>query len=114
MKFIPNPNSLARNEVAEIDDNTFFSYNEKPGMGTTMFAADKGGDETAMVLDGKYYILNGDFREAYRKAFNAGGVQACCKIYSNMEPEHGSSWSSGSDPIKALIGMIERMASTDS
>lgn len=98
------------NSVWDINDHTFISYNVTPGMGLSMFEADTGGDETALVLDGhKYYILNGDFRESYCDAFDEGGVKACCELFTKNEKEHGSTWTTESDPVKFFIGLLERI-----
>lgn len=86
---------LERNEVLEGKD-FYISYNSCPGTGILMFMADNGGDETALVdiRDGKstFYILNGDFRKEYEKAFS-GGFKKCFIVYSKHKKAANSSWS---------------------
>lgn len=53
-------------------DGFFISYNPNPGAGISSFAADNGGDETALCAgkkdsDIEYRILNGDFRAEYEE-----------------------------------------------
>lgn len=54
-----------------------------------------GGSETAIVVpngeNNRYYILNGDFREAY-ESLVPKGKEACIAFY-NQHPENHSSWS---------------------
>lgn len=68
------------------------SYNPCPGEGIPIFMADNGGDETALVKDGEFFILNGDFRGEYEKAIDKG-YDACFAVYENHREECESSWS---------------------
>lgn len=70
----------------------FISYNSNPGGGISMFDGDYGSDETAIVTDKGYSILNGDFREEYEKLVPEG-LDACIDFYKKHE-EDKSSWSS--------------------
>lgn len=100
----------APNEVLNIGAKAFVSYN--PGnhlFGLKAFAADNFSDETALVLDRKFYILNGDFRQEYIDAFKAGGIEACCKLFTERQEKFGSTWTTGTDPEKFLKSMIERI-----
>jgi len=55
------------------------------------FASDEGQPETAICVDGKYYILNGDFRKEY-ESLVPQGLDACMKFFeANIDKE--SSWS---------------------
>lgn len=47
--------------------------------------------ETALIVDGCYYILNGDFRAEY-EALASQGVAACIEFFKS-KPELHSSWS---------------------
>ena len=92
-----HPHPLGTNELWTINAATFISYNAHPCADMGILRSDTGGAETALILDGKFYILNGDFREAYIKAYEQGGVDACIALYAKECEEHGSSWSTGSD-----------------
>jgi hypothetical protein len=102
------------NEVLKLSKTAYLSYN--PGrflFGLAMFAGDDFSDETALVIDKKYYILNGDFREEYINAFKAGGVEACCNLYAERAEKFSSTWTSHSDPAVFLKGMLERITTTE-
>ena len=61
-----------------------------------IFASDEGGsDETALIKEDTYYILNGDFREEYEAVFEQG-FDACLAVFK-AHPDKVSSWSTGSD-----------------
>ena len=110
-----NTHKLEHNEVLDCVkyDNVFYvSYNPFAGKqeeavlygeimsemtGNKEFTERQG--ETALVfrksegLFGKeYYILNGDFREEYKKLIPKG-YKACKKFFDSMKEEHGSVWS---------------------
>jgi hypothetical protein len=57
-------------------------------MGISLFAPDGNGDETALCVSGKYYILNGDHREA----FNKDSLEEAMQHFRN-NPSLQSSWS---------------------
>lgn len=48
------------------------------------------GPETALIVDGVYYILDGDFRKEYEGKTLAEAVQ-----FFNDNAEHKSRWSNG-------------------
>lgn len=50
------------------------------------------GEETALCKDGEYFILTGDWRKEYEKAFPKG-YEACLEIYKNNKEEHSNEWS---------------------
>lgn len=69
-------------------DGFHLSYNET----AYIFGANYR-DETALIKDGNYYILNGDWREDYKKLL-AQGFEACKKFFDkNNIGENASSWS---------------------
>lgn len=65
-------------------DGFYISYNS-----TCM----QSGPETAIVLDGHYYILDGDHREGYRPLVPRG--PNACMEYFRARPEERSFWSDG-------------------
>jgi hypothetical protein len=70
--------------------NFYISYNICPCSDFSPFRADNDSDETALIKDDKYYILNGDFRKQYLKAFPKG-FEACYKVYKR-NIIHNSTW----------------------
>ena len=94
------------NSVWMIDNekNIYVSYN--PCVGKDVFGADKfildlsetmtklknGGEETALCYNGKYLILNGDWRNQFENAFNIGGLEEMIKLWED-NVEHQSKWS---------------------
>jgi hypothetical protein len=56
--------------------------------GISAFGADEGGDETAICVGGKFYILNGDHRED----FNKDSLEEAMQHFRNNPSLH-SSWS---------------------
>ena len=61
-----------------------------------LFAGDKE-EETAILVtvagERKYFILNGDYRDAYEAVIDEG-LEACLEIF-RAHPEDKSSWSDG-------------------
>lgn len=108
MKFESNP--YGTNEILTVDEDVYISYNARPGGGFSMFESDNGGSETAIVIDGKFYILNGDYRERYEAAIAQGGMPDVLKIYASEAEDNGSSWTTASDPIKFLERLVERVS----
>lgn len=55
---------------------------------------DRGGEETALFnkVTRVWYILNGDFKEEYTKAF-PNGFKACLEVYNKHKPTNRSTWS---------------------
>ena len=52
-------------------------------------------EETALIgKGGKYYILNGDFRDEYAPLVPKGW-KACLAFFRSREPAFGSSWTRG-------------------
>jgi len=58
----------------------------------SIFSSDNGEAETAIVKDGKYYILNGDWREQYEPLIPLG-FEACFILYKEHAKDCQSSWS---------------------
>lgn len=50
------------------------------------------GDETALVYKGKFYILNGDWQEEYKKLIPKG-YKACKKLFDDNKKEYLNNWS---------------------
>lgn len=73
----------------------YISYNRNPGSGFSSFRADGGaGDETALVKNDKFFILNGDFRAEY-ETLASQGFDACHAFFEKTKAAHGSSWTTG-------------------
>jgi hypothetical protein len=91
---VVNWKKLNHNYILE-GDGFFVSFipsNANPWLGTIFNGDRPDGMETAIVKDGKYYILNGDFRKDYEKLVDKG-FNACKKFFDKNEDESGSSWS---------------------
>ena len=86
---------LTENQVLSLSEKVHLSFNSKPWGGKGVLAADDGSSETALCIDGKYFILNGDWRKKYEAILENGGrTDECLNLYLNMKSEYGSSWSS--------------------
>ena len=70
----------------------YISYNPNTNSLGSFFAGDESGEETALVKDGRYLILNGDWREQYEAVFDEG-YDACLKFYLQNKDTYRSSWS---------------------
>lgn len=70
----------------------WISYNPDP----SLLGSDNGSDETALVHDGRFYILNGDFRADYER-LAPKGIQACLDFFRDKQEEFGSSWTTPSE-----------------
>ena len=86
-----------------LDGNGFYiSYNPNPGGGTIFpgigWGSDTGGAETALVKDGKFWILNGDWRAEYEVAAKVG-FNACMHIYQSHKEKYDSSWSTDNNEL---------------
>ncbi len=90
---------ISGNKVLETDD-FYLSYTTGSGMTIIpMFGSDEGSDETALVVDGKFYILNGDFRREY-EALVPKGVDACMAFFKKHKSQ-ASSWSYNDNDVEA-------------
>jgi hypothetical protein len=81
------------NEIIEVNENCFISFNPHVrGMGLG-FEADNNSPETAIVQNGKFKILNGDFRNECLNILKAGkGEKELLDLYKKNKNKH-SSWS---------------------
>jgi len=84
----------------EISDDCTVSYNDFKNLNwaimPSFFGSDEGRAETALVMDGEYYILNGDFRKQYEKAFLKFGndpAKIKAAVYDKYKDNNDSSWS---------------------
>lgn len=53
--------------------------------------------ETALIKDGKYYILNGNWMLTYSELASKG-FQACLDFFLSKAPHFASSWSNYPEP----------------
>jgi len=80
-------------------EDFYISYNPQTGIDHTFFTdlgnmmgGDlKDGEETALCYDGRFDILEGDFREEYEEAF-PGGLEACKRVFKKHEESNRSNW----------------------
>lgn len=77
-----------------ICDGFHISFNPNPSATIfgSMFGSDDGGPETALCKDDAFFILNGDFRQAYER-LAPEGFDACKKFYDQQAAHAESSWS---------------------
>lgn len=92
LEFIKNPNGP--NYILECDGFTI-SYND--GSEPNPLGSEPAEGETALIpgrpqFGGKYYILNGDWREAY-KELAPFGYEACKAFFDSKRNRFRSSWS---------------------
>ncbi len=86
----PSRMSISNNALLE-GDGFYISYATALGLRTiAMFASDDNSDETALVIEGKFYILNGDYRKDYEKLVDQG-PEKCLAFYHQHDNQ--SSWS---------------------
>lgn len=94
MTFIDNPSDGISEANSVLKAEGFYiSYNPGTGMKFSFFAGDNGvgSDETALVKDRNFYILNGDHRKEYEELVDKGFD--VCYDYFLSKPELKSSWS---------------------
>jgi hypothetical protein len=83
----PHGNSLAEY------DGFYVSYAGDAPYGLTMFGPDNGSEgETALYINHKFYILNGDWRMSYSE-LAPQGADACFAFFKSKYPQFGSTWS---------------------
>jgi len=68
------------------DQDWYISYNSMPDF----LSRPTNGPETALYFDEEYWILNGDFRDEYERAFP--NLEECKEVFKDNR-EHESSWS---------------------
>ena len=61
-------------------------------------------EETALCVDGRYFILNGDFREEYTKLAD-DGLNACIAFFLSKPELHGS-WSNDAEAAAAMLAKV--------
>jgi hypothetical protein len=71
----------------------YISYNSNPCSSLGFFGSDNHSAETALCKDGKFFILNGDYRKEYSERIDKG-FDACKEFYDTLKQECRSSWSS--------------------
>jgi len=76
-----------------LGDGFYVSYNghAQEGVLYGLFAGDRN-EETALVKDGKYFILNGDWRKHYERLF-PDGWDTCFSFFKKRNKRYVSSWS---------------------
>lgn len=62
-----------------------------------IFATDDDGEETALVHEQKFYILNGDYRKDYERLIPQG-YEACLEFFKSKPKSDRSKWSN--DPAE--------------
>jgi len=88
MKF--KKNIKRKNEILDLG-SFYISYNKNLHPGCAFFQGDTNGEETALVRNSMYRILNGDYREQYEK-IAPFGFHVCLKFYNKKRRHFGSSW----------------------
>ena len=112
--FPDSPNVIL--EGPEVGDAEFIiSYNPSPGQGFSLFTSDNHDAETALRLCGKWFILNGDFRQEYEQAFP--NPFECLAVYDKHKAQRRSTWSTDEfdeeDVKKWLAARLKSIAEGD-
>ena len=73
--------------ATKLEDDLYLSFNSDPSVNppTDAFitsSVNLGRPETALVSDDRYLILYGDWREAFERAYDAGGRHACIALFT--------------------------------
>lgn len=89
MEFIKNP--YGTNEILDISEDVYVSFNAEPSCGVPPFQSDTGGAETALCFrGGDYFVLNGDFRKHFLAC--GGDMEKIKQVYiDNIDKQ--STWS---------------------
>lgn len=103
------PYKGAKNVIASLSDSDYISYNPDPCKGIAFLQPDDSSGETAIRFDGKWFILRGDWRQRYSDAWLAGGIKAALQLYQDNDAAHGSTWSTGTAPLKWLAARMEAL-----
>ena len=98
-KWEDSGNPFTKNYILR-GDGFFISFNPDPSasMLGSIFGSDDGGPETALCYEGEYYILNGDYRDAYERLLPQG-YDACKRFYDQQSAHADSSWSTPSQEV---------------
>lgn len=92
------PAPTANNVIIELDKPNYLSYNKHPCAGMAFLESDESNSETALYGNGKWFILNGDFREEYNEAIDKYGKDAEALYYAvfcKHKKDSTSTWSTG-------------------
>ena len=73
-----------------------------------LYDSDDNSDETALVVGGEFFILNGDFREQY--AACDGDIQKIKQVYIDNMEDKQSTWSSDRTDEEKFVALIDRFA----
>jgi len=104
-QFKDNPHGT--NQVMRLTKTSYVSFNTKPWRKYAFLSSDDGGSETALVIDGVFLILKGDWRKEYVEAANED-IASCVDVFLNNR-EHISTWSTEIDIEEWLAKRLERM-----
>lgn len=82
------------NYIMKPEDKSFMISYLPPGWMPLIdiFGSDTDKGETALVRDEKYYILNGDWTDAYEPLVSQG-FEVCFKFFEENKEKNKSSWS---------------------
>lgn len=79
------------NEIHEIDNDTFVSFNSNPWADINFFSNPGGKCETALKYKGVFYIVDIDAREEYLKCTTADEAK---ELHTRLKAEYGKgAWS---------------------
>ena len=82
--------TIMGNQILE-RNNYYISFrSDTSELGSPFEGDDNGLGETALCYDGKFAILNGDFRKEYE---SLSSLEECLKFYESKKAEFGSMWS---------------------
>ena len=74
-----------------LTDTCYVSFNANPCKDIDIFRSDMLGAETALCIDGQYFVLNGDYRDEFTTAANQN-ITTCVDVYERNKV-HRSTWS---------------------
>jgi len=82
---------LSNNKTLNFD-GFYISFATGSGLSTlSIFSSDSGSSETALCVEDKFFILNGDFREDYER-LGPKGLKDCMDFFI-ANKEKSSTWS---------------------
>jgi len=98
------------NELLCLTEDSWVSFNAmiKPPLGLSICASDDHQPETALRVDGKWYVLNGDFRAEVETAA-ADSINAIVAVFAKHMPKHESTWSTPLNPKTVLEWFKKRL-----
>lgn len=95
LKFKPN----GRNEILRIKKGTYVSYNPRPKI-----LGD--GEETAICINGLFFIFSGDLRKETLSAYTSDGLQGILKLFWKKK-SWKNGWSNGTE--KDLANLLKTL-----